>query len=68
MTLYSVVGVDDLEGMTFARCTTLKNAHKALMLLEDEGYECMLRIIKDKIVVDEIVCGNEVINLNEINL
>ena len=68
MTLYNVVGIDDLEGLTFARCTTLKNANKAMMLLEDEGYECMLRIEKDEIVVDEIVYGNEVIDLNEINL
>lgn len=68
MNLYNVVGMDDLEGLTFARCTTLANANKAMVLLENEGYECMLRIEKDKIVVDEIIVGNEVIDLNEINL
>lgn len=68
MTLYNVVGIDDLEGLTFARCTTLKNANKAMMLLEDEGYEYMLRIEKDKIIVDEVVINNEVVDLNEINL
>lgn len=68
MTLYNVVGIDDLKGLTFARCTTLKNANKAMKLLENEGYECMLRIEKDEIAVDEIACGNEVIDLNEINL
>lgn len=68
MALYNVVGIDDLEGLTFARCTTLKNANKAMKLLEDKGYECMLRIEKDEIVVDKIVCENEVIDLNEIDL
>ena len=68
MVLYNVVGIDDLEGLTFARCRTLSNTIKAMMLLEEQGYEYMLRIEKDIIVVDEIVVDNEVIDLNEINL
>lgn len=63
MNLYNVVGIDDLDGMVFARCTTLAKAIMAKAMLEDEGYECMLRIAKDKIVVDELVIGDEVIDL-----
>lgn len=63
MNLYNVVGIDELEGLTFARCTTLAKANKAKTLLEDEGYECVLRIEKDAINVDEIIIGTKVVDL-----
>ena len=40
--LFNVIGIDDLEGISFARCTTYEKAQKALKLLEAEGFQNML--------------------------
>lgn len=61
--LYNVVGVDDLEGMTFARCTTMDNAVKAKKLLENNGFEDMLEITQDNLAVDMLEINGELIEL-----
>ena len=61
--LFNVVGLDDLEGMTFARCTTYEKAQKAKELLEEEGFEDMLDIIQDEMPIDVIEIGGELIEL-----
>lgn len=61
--LYNVVGIDDLDGTTFARCTTYKKAQKAKELLEAEGFENMLDIAQDEIPVDVIEIGGKLIEL-----
>ena len=61
--LFNVVGLDDLEGMTFAICTTYEKAQKAKELLEKEGFEDMLDIIQDEMPIDIIEIGGELINL-----
>ena len=61
--LFNVVGVDDLEGAVFARCTTHEKAQKAKELLEAEGLENMLDIAQDEMPVDVIEIGGELIEL-----
>lgn len=61
--LYNVVGMDDLEGITFARCTTPKKAEKAKKLLETEGFEDMLNIIQEEILADVIEIDSQLLEL-----
>ena len=63
MTLYNVVGIDDLEDLTFARCTTMVKAERAKTMLEEEGFECMVRIVKDEIDVDAVEIDGKIIEL-----
>lgn len=61
--LYNVIGVDDLEGMTFARCTSVEKARIAKSRLEKEGLEDMLAVVQDDIPVDTIEINGELIEL-----
>lgn len=61
--LFNVVGIDDLEGTVFARCTTYEKAQKAKELVEAEGFEDILDIVQDEIPVDVIEIGGELIEL-----
>lgn len=61
--LFNVVGMDDLEGTVFARCTTYRKAQKAKELLESEGFEDMLDIVQDEIPIDVIEIGGELIEI-----
>jgi len=61
--IYNVIGIDDLEGTTFVRCTSIAKAVKAQALLEKEGFEDMLDIVQDKMPIDVIEIGGELIEL-----
>ena len=61
--LFNVVGMDDLEGTVFVRCTTYEKANKAKELLEAEGFEDMLDIVQDEMPIDVIEIGGELIEL-----
>ena len=61
--LFNVVGMDDLEGTVFARCTTYEKANRVKELLEAEGFEDMLNIAQDEISIDVIEIGGELIKL-----
>ena len=61
--LFNVVGMDDLEGTAFARCTTYEKANKVKELLEAEGFEDMIEIVQDEISIDVIEIGGELIKL-----
>lgn len=61
--LFNVVGMDDLEGTVFARCTTYEKAQKAKELLEAEGFEDMLDIVQDEMPVDVIEIDGKYIEL-----
>lgn len=63
MRLFNVIGLDDLEGDVFARCTTYEGAVKAKALLEKEGFENILDIVQDEISVDVIEIGGKLIQL-----
>lgn len=61
--LFNVIGIDDLNEMVFARCTTFEKAQKAKRMLEAEGFEDMLEIVQDKLSIDVIEIDNKVIEL-----
>lgn len=61
--LFSVIGIDDLEGTTFARCTTYEKAQTAKELLETEGFEDILDIVQDELPIDVIEIGGKLIEL-----
>lgn len=61
--LYSVIGLNDLEGTTFARCTTFEKAKKAKKLLEENELEDKLDIIQDELPIDVIEIDNKIIEL-----
>lgn len=61
--LFNVIGIDDLEGMIFAKCTTFEKAQKAKTLLEANGLEDMLDIVQDKLSIDVIEIDNKMIEL-----
>lgn len=61
--LFNVIGTDDLEGMTFARCTTYEKALKAKEYLENNGFEDMIDIVQDEIPVDVIEIDSQLLEL-----
>lgn len=61
--MFNVVGIDDLEGLVFARCTTHGKALKAKELLEAEGLENMLDIVPIQMLVDVIEIDGKLIEL-----
>ena len=63
MRLFNVIGVDDLEGTVFARCTTYEKAQKAKEILEAEGFENVLDIVQDEIPVDVIEVDSQLLEL-----
>ena len=60
---FIVIGLYDLEGMIFARCTTYEKAKKAMELLEAEGFEDMLDIVQEELPIDTIEIDGEMIKL-----
>ena len=61
--LFNVIGMDDFEGIVFARCTTYEKAQKAKVMLEAEGFEGVLDIVQDEMPIDVIEIDGELINL-----
>lgn len=61
--LFNVVGIDDLEGTVFVRCTTYEKAQKAKELLESEGFEDVIDIMQDEMPADVIEIGGKLIEL-----
>ena len=54
MKLWNLIGIDDLEGLTFGRFTTDEKAIKAKNILENEGFDGALDIVQDSIPIDMI--------------
>lgn len=61
--LYNVIGLDELDGIVFARCTTYRKAEKAKELLEAEGFEDIIDIVHDEIPIDTIEINGELIEI-----
>lgn len=61
--IWKVVGVDDLEGSVFAQCSTEEKANKAMQLLENEGFEDMLRVEQSSLIIDQIIIGDKLVQL-----
>lgn len=65
ISIWEVVGIDDLEGNTFAQCTCKENAEKALDLLERQGFEDVLEVRESNLLLDKIELGGSIIPLSE---
>lgn len=64
--LYNVIGINDLEGTTFCRCTSYEKALNALELLENQGYdESSFNIIQDEMPVDVIEIDGVLVELED---
>lgn len=61
--LYFVVGVDELENIIFAECTTHEKAKKAKEILDDEGYRDMIEIRRSNISIDTLIVNHKVVKL-----
>ena len=61
--IYNVIGLDDLEGMIFARCTTFEKAQRAKEITEANGFEGMIDIVQDETPVDVVEINGKVIEL-----
>ena len=61
--IWEVIGIDDLEGSVFAQCSTEEKANKAMELLENEGFEDMLRVKQSDLRIDQIMIGDKVVQV-----
>ena len=55
--LWIVMGINDMEGMIYAFCTTRQKAEKAVKLLEPEGLDNMLTLKQAQLEINN-VCLN----------
>ena len=60
---YNVKGIDDLEGLTFAICSTEEKAKRAQALLEKADFVDCTKIVKSKIGIDKIIINDKTIDL-----
>lgn len=64
MKLWNVIGIDDLEGLTFGRFTTQEKAIKAKEILETKGgLEDAIDIVQDSIPIDFIEYDEKLIEI-----
>lgn len=62
MKLWLIVGVDDLEGLTFAYCTTVEKVKKAFNLINENGFND-IEIVESDIDLDCIKFDGQRIKL-----
>lgn len=63
MQIWEVNGIDDLEGVCFAQCSTKEKAEKAIRILEENGFEDMLVIKQSNLRLDQLIIREEIIQL-----
>lgn len=63
MQIWEVNGIDDLEGICFAQCSTKEKAEKAMRILEENGFEDMLVIKQSNLQLDQLLVEDELIQL-----
>ena len=63
MQIWEVNGIDDLEGICFAQCSTKEKAEKGMRILEENGFEDMLVIKQSNLQLDQLLVEDELIQL-----
>lgn len=63
MQIWEVNGIDDLEGICFAQCSTKEKAEKAMRILEENGFEDMLVTKQSNLQLDQLLVEDELIQL-----
>lgn len=61
--IWEVNGIDDLEGICFAQCSTKEKAEKAMRILEENGFEDMLVVKQSNLRLDQLLIENKLIQL-----
>lgn len=63
MQIWEVNGIDDLEGICFAQCSTKEKAEKAMQILEENSFEDMLVVKQSNLRLDQLVIQDKIIQL-----
>lgn len=63
MKIWEINGIDDLEGICFAQCSTKEKAEKAMRILEENGFEDMLVVKQSNLRLDQLLIENKLIQL-----
>lgn len=63
MQIWEVNGIDDLEGICFAQCSTKEKAEKAMRILEENGFEDILVVKQSSLRLDQLLVENKLIQL-----
>lgn len=63
MKLWNLIGIDDLEGLTFGRFSTQVKAEKAKEILENIGLDDALDIVQDSMDIDTIELSDKIIEI-----
>lgn len=63
MQIWEVNGIDDLEGICFAQCSTKEKAEKAIRILEENGFEDMLMVKQSSLRLDQLFIEDRLIQL-----
>jgi len=63
MQIWEVNGIDDLEGICFAQCSTKEKAEKAMRILEENGFEDMLVVKQSNLRLDQLLVEDKLIQL-----
>lgn len=61
--IWKVNGIDDLDGMVFAQCSSKEKAEKAIEILEKNGFENMLCVKQSNLRIDQIMIGDKFVQL-----
>lgn len=61
--IWEVNGIDDLEGICFAQCSTKEKAEKAMRILEENGFEDMLVVKQSNLRLDQLLVEDKLIQL-----
>lgn len=63
MQIWNVNGIDDLEGICFAQCSTKEKAEKAMRILEENGFEDILVVEQRNLRLDQLLVEDKLIQL-----
>lgn len=61
--LWEVIGIDDLDNMTFAQCSNKEKAIKARNILEENGFKGSVDVRKSCLELDVLMINGERIEL-----
>lgn len=61
--IWEVNGIDDLEDICFAQCSTKEKAEKAMRILEENGFEDMLVVKQSNLRLDQLLVEDKLIQL-----
>lgn len=61
--IWEVNGIDDLEDMCFAQCSTKEKAEKAMRILKENGFGDILVVKQRNLRLDQLLIEDRLIQL-----